>query len=84
MKLRTVNNIDMTCAGSTTADISLGGVTTRVDFVVSPALKQDILLSWHDLIKLKVLPSNFPAGINEAEIVENASSPKTSESPSAY
>jgi transposase InsO family protein len=50
-----------------------GGPTVEIDALVSRDLYDDVLISWHDLIALGVLPSTFPQVRSYAEVVRGAS-----------
>ena len=56
----TANNGEMNVSGSTVLKAEAGGVKTYIDAIVSEDLKNEILMSWHDLINLGVLPRDFP------------------------
>ena len=53
----------MPCSGSVTLECEYEGAKVKIDALVSSALKDYILLSWHDLVSLGILPQNFPARI---------------------
>jgi len=55
-KLFTANDEQIQCAGRT--NLTINGIS--INFIVTPAITNDMLISWHDLIKLKVIPADFP------------------------
>jgi len=59
-RILTANGSPMPCDGLTTMHIYSNGNSAKVKALVTPAMKNDIFLSWHDLQKLKVIPENFP------------------------
>ncbi len=75
MKLQVVNHAQLACSGSVEAEISFGSWSILVSLIVSPAIHGDIILSWHDLVKLNILSPNFPVEINKTETVAEASAP---------
>ena len=61
--IEAANATSMPCEGSVIVNISCNGITTQTNALVSSALRDEVLISWHDLQRLKVLPANFPAQI---------------------
>ena len=55
-----VNDTPVKCNGRIDLSISYKGKTAKVDALVSSSLDKDILISWHDLVNLAILPHNFP------------------------
>ena len=51
------NGEEMNCVGEVT--LKINGVKTV--FIVTPSISEDMLLSWHDLVRLDVIPADFPA-----------------------
>ncbi len=79
MKLQVVNHAQLACSGSVEAEISFGSWSILVSLIVSPAIHGDIILSWHDLVKLNILSPNFPVEINKTETVAEASAPQSAQ-----
>ncbi len=77
MKLQAVNHAQLACSGAVEVEISFGNQTIPVSLIVYPAIHGDIILSWHDLVKLNILSPNFPAEINKTEMVAEASAPQS-------
>ena len=77
MKLQVVNHAQLACSGSVEAEISFG--SRSILFIISPAIHGDIILSWHDLVKLNILSPNFPVEINKTETVAEASAPQSAQ-----
>ena len=50
----------MDCIGSVILRASVNGVTVTLNALVSRSLSDEILISWHDLINMRVIPANFP------------------------
>ena len=59
------NDNQMSCEGNIVVKMTTQGVTTTVDALVTSDLHDEILVSWGDLKKLRVLPQNFPNVIKE-------------------
>ena len=70
------DNERMECEGSVNMRIAYQGKEVYTEALVSSALKDDMLISWHDLVELDVLPPGFPdripSGIVQARQVTNA------------
>ena len=64
-RLHTASGADMKCNGSVVLYARCDDVDTEhiVDVLVSEDLRDDVLLSWHDLRALRVLPQSFPAAV---------------------
>ena len=62
-KLYAANGTEMKCQGSLNIKVQSEGGQDEVDAIVSSDLHNEILLSWHDLIRLGVLPEDFPAAV---------------------
>ena len=58
--LEAANGEVMSCVGTVKLRATLNGVTTTINGIVSKDLHDEVLLSWHDLRELRVLPRNFP------------------------
>jgi len=54
--LYAADNRRLNCEGRATIKID----QTKIKFLLSSSIKNDVLLSWHDLVKLGVLPADFP------------------------
>ena len=66
-KLYAANGTEMKCQGSLTVSVQSEGGQDEVDAIVSSDLEDEILLSWHDLIRLGVLPGDFPAAVKNVK-----------------
>lgn len=58
--LYAANGNTMDCAGTVTLNANAGLATTPMDCIVSGDVHDDILVSWHDLQALGVIPGTFP------------------------
>ena len=54
------DGLEMKCEGSTKLEIHYEHMTVRVTALVSSTLKDEVIVSWHDLVELGVLPKEFP------------------------
>ncbi|XP_059080426.1 uncharacterized protein LOC131878462 [Tigriopus californicus] len=69
------NGSSITNAGSISVVVSvLGGPTTSISAIVSPDLVGSMLISWHDLLALNIIPKNFPRPIPGGDIVRGVAS----------
>ena len=59
-KIKAVDGGQMECCGSVSFQASYEGRTTDVLALVTPALQDEILLSWRTLQRLGVIPEDFP------------------------
>lgn len=62
-KIRAANGSLMDCQGHANLAATLQGKNRDTVFLnplVSKDIKNEILISWHDLMELKVIPSGFP------------------------
>jgi transposase InsO family protein len=60
-RLFAANGTEMHCEGSVQLSVKCnGGKCVTIDAIVSSDLENEILLSWHDLIKMGVLSEDFP------------------------
>ena len=50
----------MPCEGKLDLNISYMGRTVQVDAIVTSAMRNEVLISWHDLISLRVISHTFP------------------------
>ncbi len=67
LNLFAANGSHMRCAGTVQLQVLYDGrPEIIVDALVSPDLRNEILLSWHDLLALQVIPVDFPATIAAA------------------
>ena len=57
----------MMCEGSARIHIHFEGLEIETEVLVSSVLKDELLISWHDLIKLEIVPTNFPHRMKVAE-----------------
>ena len=58
------NATSMRCPGEVTVAVtSDDGNITRINALISSDCKDEIFVSWHDLVALQVLPLNFPRAI---------------------
>ena len=58
--LTTASHMPMDCIGSVVLRATLKGVKVTLFALVSRDLTDEILVSCHDLIELKVIPKDFP------------------------
>ena len=59
-KIKAVNGARMECSGSVSFTVIYEGHETDVLALVTPALQNEILLSWRTLQRLGVIPDDFP------------------------
>ena len=59
--IEAANSTKLYCHGSTTFYIEYQGTSTQINALVTPSMSDSLLISWHDLQNLEVLPRNFPA-----------------------
>ena len=59
-KIRAANGQDMQCEGAVDLIVSNSKYSITVDCLVSADLNGELYLSWHDLVRLGVLPECFP------------------------
>ena len=50
----------MPVTGTTSLIVEANGVTYRIHALILPAITEDMLVSGNDLIKLEIIPRNFP------------------------
>ena len=62
------NGQQMKCHGEVTLAATCCGGSDDVEAVVTSELDNDILMSWHDLIRLGVLPEDFPAPVRARKV----------------
>ena len=60
----------MSVCGFTIFDAILNNVSTSIRAIIVTKLHKNLLISWQDLISLKVINENFPAQIQEVHSVE--------------
>ena len=61
----TANDDVMKCEGEATIRVkSDDGKTAVIDALVSSECKDEMLVSWHDLVALSVLPKDFPRALD--------------------
>ena len=63
-KITAANNTNLSCDGRIDLLIDFQGITADINALISRDLKNDVIISWHDLKKLEILPKNFPNRIN--------------------
>ncbi len=61
--LRAANGEMMKCEGSTIIKCTYNGLTVRVHALLSSSMRNEFLLSWQDMIRLRILPGDFPTQI---------------------
>ena len=77
-KIRAVNDQKLDCSGTVTFDIEFEGRSMEVVALVSSSITNEVLLSWHTLKKIGVIPEDFPhvgvkaAAVSMLPVVENA------------
>ena len=59
-KIRAVDGGQMECSGSVAFQVIYEGQKTDVLALVTPALQDEVLLSWRTLQRLDVIPKDFP------------------------
>ena len=65
VNVRAANGQKLDCQGAATLYIRYGeGKETKVHAYVSADVKDDIMLSWHDMVKLGILHQDFPEPIH--------------------
>merc|ERR1739836_158292 len=67
----------MECCGSVSFQATYRGQKTDVLALVTPALQDEILLSWRTLQRLDVIPDDFPNGACVAKAIPIPSAPKS-------
>ena len=50
----------MPVTGATTLTAKANGITRKIHALVSPVITEDMLVSCNDLIRLEIIPRNFP------------------------
>ena len=87
----TANGSELSCLGTTDLDITYQGETVRISALVTSGFADTLIVSWRDLISLRVIPSEFPNVIRTMReqgsqqvfsISENSLSPRMSFHPS--
>ena len=58
--LKAVNDSPLDCSGSATFQVEYEGRKTDVLALVSSSLHEGILLNWHTLQGLRIIPEGFP------------------------
>ena len=58
--LSAANGQRMQCDGRLLLQIQANGRTVEVNAIATPHLRDDLLISWHDLQRLGVISENFP------------------------
>ena len=61
--LRAADGRQMDVAGEVSLRVTFRGFSTVVDGLVSSDLSADVLMSWHDLAALRVIPEGFPTAV---------------------
>ena len=54
------DGLEMKCEGSTEIDLTYQDTTAKVIALVSSTVEDELIVSWHDLIKLRVIHEDFP------------------------
>ena len=73
-RLYAANGVLMDCSGFVILEASIHGNTVPIDVLISTDISNEILLSWHDLIALGVVPAGFPL-VNCARAVSSTPPP---------
>ena len=74
------NGERMRCEGSIKVRMSAPeGGDVCVDAIISSSLKDEILISWHDLQKMGILSADFPAVVSKVSVSEEDAPEMTSE-----
>merc|ERR1711978_667242 len=58
----------MMCEGSAKITIHYEGLQIKTEVLVSSVLKDEMLISWHDLVKLEIISKNFPHRMNFSQV----------------
>ena len=61
----------MGCDGAVDLKMSAGGRCAVVNALVSPALHNELMISWHDMLLLGILPPSFPAAAFSTHTAES-------------
>ena len=63
-RLFAANDEEMACEGKVT--LRINGV--KIIFIVSSSMKEEMLISWHDLVNLGILPADFPSVLPKPQV----------------
>jgi len=72
-KLFTADGKRMPCEGEIKFTARCAGQTAEINAIVSSALQDEILVSWHDLQSLGIISKEFPAPIHAKQIITDFS-----------
>ena len=77
--IEAANSTRLRCHGSTTFHIEYQGTSTKINALVTSSMSDSLLISWHDLQNLEVLPRNFPARSQcwQTHITDQINPPRT-------
>ena len=64
-RLLAANGKRMSCQGTTNLKLTHNGVRINANAIVSSSVKDDILICWHDLVKLGIIRQSFPSSTEE-------------------
>ena len=64
-RLLAANGKRMSCQGTTNLKLTHNGVRINANAIVSSSVKDEILISWHDLVKLGIIRQSFPSSTEE-------------------
>ena len=64
-RILTANKSSLDCSGSVDLTVVYEGFMTPINALVSANLREDFLVSWHDLRRMQIIPSHFPHIIAE-------------------
>ena len=70
-RLYAANGQSMACEGTVMLTLAYNGITVTANAIVSSAIRDEILICWHDLIRLNVIHETFPASVCKIETVDN-------------
>ena len=65
-QLVAANNTDMPVNGIAELQLTFNNKSFILSVVVTPSFSNDLIISWRDLQRMKVIPDNFPSPINES------------------
>ena len=64
-RLLAANGKRMSCQGTTNLKLTHNGVRINANAIVSSSVKDDVLICWHDLVKLGIIRQSFPSSTEE-------------------
>ena len=67
-RLRTINGLTMKCCGAVSIEVAFEGRKTGILALITPSLKNEILLSWMTLQRMGIIPEVFPHVAEDVQI----------------